>query len=198
MSTETEKLDPPADPKTPDPKTEDKTYTSAEYKNLASEKKLAEDKARTLQVEVDKLNAEKTKATEDDLKKKGDLQTIIDTKEKEISELKARADKADELQKKLEDIETATRAELLEGLTDEQKEDCKDMSLKDIRTFAKHIKKVESIETDGGGKKGHKEVKLSEAEKKEAAKMGLSDEDYKEVMEYRDTISKNKKEGVKA
>lgn len=183
------------DPKEPEKKEPDtKTYSAEEYKIIASEKKAEKEKTKTLQVELDKLKAEKQKLTDDELKKKGDYQTIIDAKETEINELKTKAERVDALETQLQEIETSTKKELLANMTKEQQEYAKDKSVTDIRAFAKLIGTSNSpIEVDSSGNLVSKsDVKATDAQKKEADIKGLPVEDYLWLEEQRKQRQLNK------
>lgn len=193
---ETENQNPNPEPenKTPEtPETENKTYTADEVKKIASEKKAAVDMAKTLQVELDKLKAEKNKAAEDDAKKKGDYQSIIDAKQSEIDELKTKAEKADLLQQQIEEIETETRKELLSRLDKDGKEFAKDLSISKLREYVKIAGKTLAPPSDNGKGATSGDVKLTDAQKREAEIMGLDDKAYFEVMEKRKQNLENKK-----
>ena len=88
-----------------------------------------------LQVQFDQLKAKLDKAGEDELKKKGDLQTLLDNKEKEIAETKKTLQDISEYKTKYEDLDKSIRENLLKQLPDEMQEVAEELSTVKLQKF---------------------------------------------------------------
>lgn len=163
--------------------TEGKTYTEAEFKKLASEKKAYEDKLRTLE-------ANEKKRTDAEALAKGETEKLYN---QEKAAREAAEKERDEIKAAKEEIETETRKELMSRLDKDGKEFAKDLSISKLREYVKISGKTSAPPSDNGKGATTGDVKLTDAQKREAEIMGLDDKSYFEVMEKRKQNLENKK-----
>mgnify|MGYP007071643064 CR=1 FL=1 len=139
-----------------DPKDEEqtKTYSEEEFKKVVAQRDAVKAEKLAIQAEKDKLEAEKKALGEDDLKKKGEIQTLLDSRDKELAEIKKNLDTAKEYETKYTDLDKSIRQELLEELPEELREVAEDLSTAKLKTFVKlNSSKTPGTETTRPGGK---------------------------------------------
>lgn len=128
------------------------------------------------------LKAKLKSIEENDLKKKGDIQTLLDQKSTELAELQARLEDADTWKTKYEAFEAETRKELLTGLTKEQSNFLKDLPIDKIREGRKHLGLKTYLDTDSGkGIAENGKAPATSEEQKKADEKGLTVEGLREL-----------------
>ncbi len=155
--------------------------------------------AKALQEKLDAITANSQKILDEKKKIEGELKAIKDAKkieEGKTSELLK--ERETELEKIKAEIETykaeaeeskkfiaSERERLIKQLPDEDKEYAED--IKDLAKLSKFVAKQlkEPAKTDNGNGATGGSIKLSEADKKEAIRMGVSEEDYAYILEKR-------------
>ncbi len=142
----------------PDGKTAEKVYSETAFKELVSQRDTLKKNQAELQVQFDELKAKLDKAGEDELKKKGDLQTLLDNKEKEIAETKKTLQDISEYKTKYEDLDKSIRENLLKQLPDEMQEVAEELSTVKLQKFVE-LNKTTTAGMDNG-KAGKGKIKI--------------------------------------
>ena len=139
-------------------KAEEKVYSEKAFKELVSQRDTLKKNQSELQVQFDQLKAKLDKAGEDELKKKGDLQTLLDNKEKEIAETKKTLQDISEYKTKYEDLDKSIRENLLKQLPDEMQEVAEELSTVKLQKFVE-LNKTTTAGMDNG-KAGKGKIKI--------------------------------------
>ena len=139
-------------------KAEEKVYSEKAFKELVSQRDTLKKNQSELQVQFDQLKAKLDKAGEDELKKKGDLQTLLDNKEKEIAETKKTLQDISEYKTKYEDLDKSIRENLLKQLPDEMQEVAEELSTVKLQKFVE-LNKTTTVGMDNG-KAGKGKIKI--------------------------------------
>lgn len=152
----------------------DKTVPLSTFLELKKEIKSYKEK-------LEKIDTDTRKAEEDKLKAQGELQKLLDAKEKEIEDLnKTLKPKADAFEQfKVSKIEQAKKT-----LGDKWDEEYSNLSLTALDKIINTISAKNPDPNPDGGPNG-KKAELTDNQKIEAKTMGLSDEQYLEVMSKR-------------
>jgi len=154
--------------------------------------------AKALQEKLDAITANSQKILDEKKKIEGELKAIKDAKkieEGKTSELLK--EREAELEKKIAEVETyklkadeaekyinSERERLIALLPDEDKEYAED--IKDLAKLSKFVnKQLKAPAKTDNGKGASGEIKLTEAEKADAVRMGISEQDYFEIQEKR-------------
>lgn len=179
------------DPKPGEGEGDPKTYSEEVFKGVVKQRDEFKGKVTDLTTKVDELTAQLKKISDDDLKNKGDLQTLLDNAKAELETTKNKLTdtetKLNEKTTELEAIETDTKKELLTKLTKEQKEFIKDKPVAEIREFVKLVAGSNSADPDNGGNLNPKgDIKLTDEQKKQAKDMDLSEELFIEYLKDRE------------
>ena len=145
-------------PAEPESKAEEKVYSEKAFKELVSQRDTLKKNQSELQVQFDQLKAKLDKAGEDELKKKGDLQTLLDNKEKEIAETKKTLQDISEYKTKYEDLDKSIRENLLKQLPDEMQEVAEELSTVKLQKFVE-LNKTTTAGMDNG-KAGKGKIKI--------------------------------------
>ena len=145
-------------PAEPEGKAEEKVYSEKAFKELVSQRDTLKKNQSELQVQFDQLKAKLDKAGEDELKKKGDLQTLLDNKEKEIAETKKTLQDISEYKTKYEDLDKSIRENLLKQLPDEMQEVAEELSTVKLQKFVE-LNKTTTAGMDNG-KAGKGKIKI--------------------------------------
>ena len=119
----------------PDGNAGEKVYSEAAFKELVSQRDALKKNQSELQTQFEQLKAKLDKVEEDDLKRKGDLQALLDVKEKEISETKKTLEEIAEYKTKYIDLDKSIRENLLKQLPEELKEVAEDLSTLKLQKF---------------------------------------------------------------
>lgn len=154
--------------------------------------------AKALQEKIDAITANSQKILNEKKELEGKLKAISDAKkiedgktsellnetkaelEREKSEKEALKLKAEEAEKYV----NAERERLISQLPDEDKEYAED--IKDLIKLSKFVaKQLKAPAKTDNGKGASGEIKLTEAEKADAVRMGISEQDYFEIQEKR-------------
>lgn len=120
----------------------EKTYSETAFKELVSQRDSLKKNQSELQAQFEELKAKLNKVEEDDLKRKGDLQTLLDNKEKEITETKKVLEEISEYKTKYIDLDKAVRENLLKQLPEELKEVAEDLSTVKLQKFVEINKSI--------------------------------------------------------
>ena len=143
---------------TPEGAGAEKVYSEKAFKELVSQRDTLKKNQSELQVQFDQLKAKLDKAGEDELKKKGDLQTLLDNKEKEIAETKKTLQDISEYKTKYEDLDKSIRENLLKQLPDEMQEVAEELSTVKLQKFVE-LNKTTTAGMDNG-KAGKGKIKI--------------------------------------
>jgi len=119
----------------PDGNAGEKVYSEAAFKELVSQRDALKKNQSELQTQFEQLKAKLDKVEEDDLKRKGDLQALLEVKEKEISETKKTLEEIAEYKTKYIDLDKSIRENLLKQLPEELKEVAEDLSTLKLQKF---------------------------------------------------------------
>lgn len=133
----------------PDGKTAEKVYSETAFKELVSQRDTLKKNQAELQVQFDELKAKLDKAGEEELKKKGDLQTLLDNKEKEIAETKKTLEEISQYKSKYEDLDKSIRDNLLIQLPEDMREVAEELSTMKLQKFVE-LNKVNTAGMDNG------------------------------------------------
>lgn len=120
----------------------EKTYSETAFKELVSQRDSLKKNQSELQAQFEELKAKLNKVEEDDLKRKGDLQTLLDNKEKEITETKKVLEEISEYKTKYIDLDKTVRENLLKQLPEELKEVAEDLSTVKLQKFVEINKSI--------------------------------------------------------
>lgn len=120
----------------------EKTYSETAFKELVSQRDSLKKNQSELQSQFEELKAKLNKVEEDDLKRKGDLQSLLDNKEKEITETKKVLEEISEYKTKYIDLDKTVRENLLKQLPEELKEVAEDLSTIKLQKFVEINKSV--------------------------------------------------------
>lgn len=142
----------------PDGTGAEKVYSEKAFKELISQRDTLKKNQSELQVQFDQLKAKLDKAGEDELKKKGDLQTLLDNKEKEIAETKKALEEISQYKTKYEDLDKSIRENLLKQLPDEMQEVAEELSTVKLQKFVE-LNKTTTAGMDNG-KAGKGKIKI--------------------------------------
>ena len=143
---------------TPEGAGAEKVYSEKAIQELVSQRDTLKKNQSELQVQFDQLKAKLDKAGEDELKKKGDLQTLLDNKEKEIAETKKTLQDISEYKTKYEDLDKSIRENLLKQLPDEMQEVAEELSTVKLQKFVE-LNKTTTAGMDNG-KAGKGKIKI--------------------------------------
>lgn len=131
-----------------------KTYSEDEFKKLVSQRDELKKNQNSLQTELDKIKAQIKTADEDDLKKKGELQTLLDKKEAELAETRTKAADAETFKQKYEDLDKSIREKHLSELDDDELKEIADKLPTDmLMRFVEKNKKTNGMEAGRPGGK---------------------------------------------
>ena len=144
MSVDNENNQDPQD----DPK-DIKTYSDEEFKKVVAQRDSIKAEKLAIQVEKERLEAEKKALGEDELKKKGELQTLLDSKEKDLAELKSALENAKQYETKYTELDSSIRTALLNQLPDEMKEVAMDLTTAKLQKLVE-LNKAETPAMDNG------------------------------------------------
>lgn len=154
--------------------------------------------AKALQEKIDAITANSQKILNEKKELEGKLKAISDAKKIEdgktselLNETKAELEREkaekEALKLKAEEAEkyvNAERERLISQLPDEDKEYAED--IKDLIKLSKFVaKQLKAPAKTDNGKGASGEIKLTEAEKADAVRMGISEQDYFEIQEKR-------------
>lgn len=160
-------------------------------KYLEGEKDTLVTQRQTLKKEIEELKNHQSTLTEAEKTKLGELEkSLVDTKnnlaekETEINQLKIKASEWDE-------YNNAKREAIKNKLGERYLSSYDGMKLSDLEKTAEFILQKETPDTDGGGGFS-REIPLTEAQKKDAAEKGLSEETYREFLRTRKKIEEGR------
>lgn len=119
----------------PDGNAGEKVYSETAFKELVAQRDALKKNQSELQTQFEQLKAKLDKVEEDDLKRKGDLQALLEVKEKEISETKKTLEEIAEYKTKYIDLDKSIRENLLKQLPEELKEVAEDLSTLKLQKF---------------------------------------------------------------
>lgn len=138
-------------------------------------------KVKDLSEKLESFENEKRKAEEAKLAEEGKLKELLEKKEAELEKLKSDYEPDALAYREILNQERESAKEVLgDDFTDEEIEV---MPLQTLRKLVKKVSVKPTPETDGGG--GNPPTQLTESEKAEAKRMGLSDDAYKRFKEKR-------------
>ncbi len=126
-----------------------KTYSEEEFKKVVAQRDAVKAEKTALQAERDKLEAEKKALGEDELKKKGDLQTLLDSKEKEIAKVQTELNEIAQYKTKYEDLDKSIRDSLIAQLPEELREYAEDLNTIKLQGFVE-LNKTKAVGMDTG------------------------------------------------
>lgn len=157
---------------------EKNNYLDGELKKVIKERDDAKSKLREIE-DADKI-------------KKGELETLLNDKKTEITNLQTELEKQKSIAAKWSDFEEKKRAKIKELIGDKYKPSMDKLDLVDLEELIETIIPKDTTEVDNGGKPTKPEkTELTEAEKVEAKRMGMDEEYY---IQYKETRKKLKGE----
>ncbi len=153
-------------------------------------------KRQNMQVELDNANAKIKNSKDEKLKEDGKLAELLTERETEITELKDKLTKSDEITKNYNDLVDVEKADIKEALGEEWDDDFDAMPIGTLRKVSKKIlgKTKANPNDDTGIVLDESTVTLTEDDKAHAKRMGLSEEGYARFKVKREKL---KKEGDK-
>lgn len=161
-----------------------KTVPLATFLELKNELKSLKDKNQSYELE-------RKKAEEAKLKEQGDLQKLLDAKEKELEELNAKVKNLETKATAFDELENQERADAKKTLGDNWDEGYNDIPIKTLRKLVNTVKTPSAIGSDNGGGEKPKPTELTNEQKAQAKQMGLSDEGYSQYLKKREERKKN-------
>lgn len=125
-----------------------KTYSETQFRALVDRVKKAEEEKNNVKSQLDKI-------AEDDLKAKGELQTLLDKREKDLEEKNKALDEANSYKTKFEELDNSIRKNNLDKLEDDELRDIADAlpTEKLIKFVEKHAKAKDGMDTGRPGGK---------------------------------------------
>ena len=136
-------------------------------------------KARDLADKLEQTDSEKRKGLEDKMKADGEIQKLLEQRDKELESMKPKAEAFEHL--RMAEIEDAKRI-----LGDDWDEEYSNLSITALRRTIQLLEERRAVAgADNGKIPEPPKVQLTDAEKKEAKLMGLSDEAYSEIQKNR-------------
>ena len=159
----------------------DTTKTAdAELAKLKAENEKFRNEIREIASTRDKLKGD-LKAIEDEkLISSGETKKLLEQREKELEEIKGNFDVIKKQADEYESYKKSKREGLLAEIEDEElKTIAEDLSLDKLEIFVKKNKGVKLPDVDNGNA-GNK-LKLTDAERAEAKRMGLSESDFMDI-----------------
>lgn len=138
-------------------------------------------KLKELSEQLEGFKSEQQKQKEAKLKEEGKLKELLEEKEAEIQRIKAELEKDALAYREILEAERKQAKEILGD--DFTEEELSVMPLNTLRKFVSIAQKKETPGVDSGG--GSSPSKLTDTQKAEAQRMGLSEEGYKLYLEKR-------------
>lgn len=162
---------------------------STRYKEVQSKgifKELEETRKKLQEIEDNKKKQEEADALE-----KGKFKELAEARQKELDTLNTKLTEAEAKAKEWELYQDTKRKDLLSKIEDEDLKKVGEeiKGLDKLEIFANKITQKEPFKTDNGQASGT-QVTLTDQQKAEAKRMGVSEKDFIEIMEFR---NKNKK-----
>jgi phage I-like protein len=161
----------------------------AELARLKAENEKFKGEIKTIAGTRDELKSKLKEIEDGKLIEDGKTKELLIEREKELAELKTQFETTKSKAEEYELYKKTKREGLLAELPDEEsKTIASDLSLDKLELFVKKTKGTKPIDVDSGNAGGS--LKLTDEQKADAERLGLSEKDYIEVMEHR---NKNKK-----
>lgn len=162
---------------------------STKYKEVQSKgifKELEETRKKLQEIEDNKKKQEEADALE-----KGKFKELAEARQKELDTTKTKLTEVEAKAKEWESYQDTKRKDLLSKIEDEDLKKVGEeiKGLDKLEIFANKITQKESFKPDNGQASGT-QVTLTDQQKAEAKRMGVSEKDFIEIMEHR---NKNKK-----
>ena len=159
---------------------------------ILSDLKTERVKRQDLEKRLQSIEDREKLAEEEKLKQQGELQKLVDAKQKEIDELKSQSavlkSKADEFDL----LEQQERETAKKTLGEKYDPDYDNIPIKTLRKIISTISTPNAIEMDSGGGQKPKPTELSETEKAQAKQMGLSEDAFKQFKKRQEELKASK------
>lgn len=174
---------------------EPKTYSEEEFTKVVEQRQKAKEKVIELENSIASINAKLKEFEEAESLKKGDYEKLINDLKAENNNLKTEFEAAKNKASEWDNYQSTKRKALIDKIPEADRlESFNILPLADLEKLADKFSVKPAIGTDTGGGTVPKPNELSEVEKAEADRMGLSHEAYKQFKKRREELkSKEKK-----
>lgn len=169
--------------------------TDIEKKGVLKEL-LAERKARQeLKKELDAMRAERQKEQDEKLKEDGKLKELLDKKEQELATLKSELEAHKTKSTEWDNYQSSKRKTLIDKIPEADRlESFNTLPLSDLEKLADRFSTKHPLDVDSGNGKPPKPTELTEAEKEQAKRMGLSEDGFKLFKKRQEELKSSKQE----
>jgi hypothetical protein len=166
---------------------------TTDSKNGAVAELIAERKKRQeLEKQLKAISDEKKKQEEAKLLEEGKLKEVLTAKEKELEDYKKSVEQDLALASEFKDFQSKRRDSLKQKFGDKWVDSFNNIPLSDLETLADKFVPANPELNRDKGTGGSGEPGLTEDEKKEAQRMGLSEDGYKQFKKKREEIKGKK------
>ena len=159
---------------------EPKTYSEEEFNKVVSQRQEAKEKIKELESSISSINTKLKEFEEADSIKKGDYEKIINDLKSENTSLKSKLDESEKKAGEWDNYQSSKRKTLIDKIPEADRlESFNVLPLGDLEKLVDKFSVKPPIDVDGGNGKPPKPTELTEAEKEQAKKMGLSEDGFK-------------------
>lgn len=150
-------------------------------------------KRQASEAELDKLKAEIKAKEDEELKKKGEIEKLLDAEKAEHTKTKQELESMKIKASEYDALQAVERAELKTQLGTQWEEEFDSMPLPTLKKIASKLTVSGKLTPAGdGGAGGDGNIKLTDAEKAEAQRMGLSEEGFIRFKNKKDELQTKK------
>ena len=170
-----------------------KTFSEEEFNKVVSQRQEAKEKVKELENSIASINAKLKEFEEAESLKKGDYEKLINDLKTENGTLKSELDQAKSKAGEWDNYQSAKRKILIDKIPEADRLKSFDvLPLEDLEKLSEKFSTKPPVGTDGGGGTPPKPNELTETEKEEAKRMGISDDGYKHFKKRKEEIAKSK------